>query len=82
MLLTMGTDTSHYEGALLEEMNDRLQKVQEALGALKHVPADIRRIKNDLAEMKEWRGIAELVIKDQSKTLNKHEIRLTRLEAA
>jgi hypothetical protein len=37
--------TSHYEGALLEEIIQRLKLIQEALEALKTMPADIKRLK-------------------------------------
>ena len=45
ILSTMVKATSHYEGALLEEIIQRLKLIQEALEALKTMPADIKRLK-------------------------------------
>ena len=78
----MSKSKDHYEGALLEEFRDQMKFVIEALKALKDVPADIKQIKADLAEMNQWKFAAKEVIKDQSKTLNNHETRLTKLETA
>jgi len=78
----MSQSNDHYQGVLLEELREQMKFVIEALKALKDVPADIRQIKADMAEMKQWKFVAKEVIKDQSKTLNNHETRLTKLEIA
>ena len=77
----MSSNNSHSNSALLEEINDRLKKVQESLYDLKDIRKDTKRIKKDITGLKDWSDIARLVIKDQSKTLNNHETRLTSLEA-
>lgn len=78
----MKISDNHYMGALLEEINDRLKGIEEGLEGLKNVPADVKVLKDKFASMEDWQDIAKLVIKDQSTTLNDHETRLTRLEAA
>ncbi|HZL07670.1 MAG TPA: hypothetical protein VFC50_00560 [Candidatus Dormibacteraeota bacterium] len=78
----MSHSSDHYQGVLLEELREQMKFVIEALKALKDVPADIKQIKADMAEMKQWRFVAKEVIKDQSKTLNNHETRLIKLETA
>ncbi|MDB5164607.1 MAG: hypothetical protein JWL89_233 [Candidatus Saccharibacteria bacterium] len=73
---------NHYDGILAEELRDQFRLILEALTALKDVPADIKRIKESVVDLEEWRELAKLVIRDQNKTLNNHEIRLGNLEAA
>ena len=82
ILHTMTKATGHYEGALLEEINNRLKLVQEALDAFKTVPDDVRGIKERQDKTDTWSDVAKSVIKSQSKTLNNHETRLTKLETA
>ncbi|HEY5442590.1 MAG TPA: hypothetical protein VIJ68_03565, partial [Candidatus Saccharimonadales bacterium] len=55
---------NHYLGALMEDINDRLKKVQESLLDLPAIRKDIGRIKADQAEMKQWRSIADSVFRD------------------
>ena len=76
----MGKTDDHYQGALLEEINHRLQLLQEALEPFKTLHHDLRQIKNRQDKTDDWNDIAKLVIKDQSKTLNNHETCLTKLE--
>lgn len=66
-------------GALLEDIQDRLQLIQEALDTLIGVPAEIRELKEQMTRSNERHDLAELVIKDQSKTLNSHTAQLAQL---
>lgn len=77
----MSKKEDRYAGALWEEINDRLKKVQEVLSGFKEMQADIRDMKADLAEMKDWRGAAHLAIKDQGLILSNHEQRIAKLES-
>lgn len=72
----------HYMGALLEDIQHRLKLVQESLSDLPAMREDIRVMKADLADMKQWRTVFDLVVRDHSKTLNNHENRLDKLETA
>jgi hypothetical protein len=74
--------TDDYLGFLLEDMDNKFDLIMEILGTLKDVPVDIQQIKADLAEMKQWRGITELVIRDHSLSLRAHEIRIGKFETA
>jgi hypothetical protein len=78
----MGKATSHYEGALLEEIIHRLKLVQEALGAFKTMPADVGQLKKDMVGVRSDLTVMKAVLTDQSKTLNNHGTRLTKLETA
>ena len=78
----MNKSRDHYEGALLEEFREQMKFVIEALKALKDVPADVRRLKEDMIVVKSDLKVMKAVLIDQSKTLNSHETRLTKLEVA
>lgn len=67
-------------GALLEDIQHRLKLVQESLSDLPAMREDIRQIKADQAEMKQWRTVFDLVVRDHDKTLDNHESRLGKLE--
>lgn len=47
---TPADDTSHYEGALLEEIRDQQKAILEAVGGL---PGDVRRLKADIGTLQE-----------------------------
>jgi hypothetical protein len=78
----MTAKTDHYTGVLLEDMNHRLKLIQEALDALQGVPEELRQMRERLDKVDDWSDVAKLVIKDHSKTLKKHDLRLTKLETA
>lgn len=76
------TKKDHYLGILLEDIQHRLKLVQESLTDLPAMREDIRQIKADQAEMRQWRNVFDLVVRDHDKTLNDHETRLGKLETA
>lgn len=76
----MQGDTSHYEGALLEDIKDQNKAILESLGALKGVPAKLDDLTDDIAELKSDMKVIKSVVKDQSNELNDHEKRITSLE--
>ena len=75
------TETSHYQAVMLEEINDHLKLVLEAIEPLRSVPDDLGIIKGDIADLKRWRNRLRFFMKENSKILNNHEKRLTKLEA-
>jgi hypothetical protein len=81
MISNMKKPNDHYTGILLEEINDRLQGIEEGLGDLRDIKTDIRELKERFDGIDDWSDVAKLVIKDHSKTLNNHETRLTKLKA-
>lgn len=72
----MTTDDAHYEGALLEEVNDKLDRLAEALA---DVPAQVQQIRDDLAQLKSDVSVARAVITDQSQQVARHEDQLAAL---
>lgn len=73
----MNDDTGHYEGALLEELRDDLQRFAESMA---EVPGDVRRLKSDMLEVKSRLITVELVVTDLSAVLLSHDKRLSKLE--
>jgi septal ring factor EnvC (AmiA/AmiB activator) len=74
------TDTNHYQGALLEEMNDRLKALLEGQQALAMVPSNIARLQTDMTEVKGDIRIIKATLKIHSTDINGHEKRITHLE--
>ncbi|MGI9027561.1 MAG: hypothetical protein ACR2FM_01800 [Candidatus Saccharimonadales bacterium] len=76
-------DTSHYEGALLENIQDIVMRMAEALSSLvvKVNDIDIRlqRVEKNTELML---PVLQAAVKDQSKQLNNHERRIVKLEVA
>ncbi|HLC91526.1 MAG TPA: hypothetical protein VJC09_00580 [Candidatus Saccharimonadales bacterium] len=69
-------------GVVLEEINDKLERILEATDTLKDVPADIRDIKERLVTVESDVKTIKAVVTDQSQNLKTHEIRITHLEQA
>lgn len=85
----MGTadnnDTDHYEGALLEEINDRLKGIQEGQDSLAHVPEQLNNIDKRLRTVESDVKIIKSVVTEHSrdiKDLKKLKTRVTKLESA
>jgi septal ring factor EnvC (AmiA/AmiB activator) len=70
-------DTSHYEGALLEDIQDRIKLLAEAMA---DVPADVRQLKHDVSQLKDDMVIVKHAVTEQSADLDNHEQRIQRLE--
>jgi len=45
-------DTSHYEGALLEDIQDRIKLLVEAMSDVP--PTDVRKLKQDVSQIIAW----------------------------
>lgn len=70
-------DTEHYEGALLEEINSKVDRLTEALA---DVPARVCSIDERLSIVETDVKVIKAAVTDQSKQLHDHEQRLTQLE--
>jgi hypothetical protein len=46
------TDTDHYQGALLEDINERLKAILEGQQALAMVPSNIAQLQTDVTDIK------------------------------
>ena len=74
------TNDSHYEGALLEDVNHKFDVILEYLGPLASVPSDVAQLKTDMGDVKADVKTIKAVITNQSSQLNNHETRITKLE--
>ena len=70
-------DTSHYEGALLEVMDHKLDLLTESLA---DVPRDIQNLKSDVSQLKEDMAVVKHAVKTYSGELDNHEHRIRHLE--
>ncbi|MGI9027660.1 MAG: hypothetical protein ACR2FM_02335 [Candidatus Saccharimonadales bacterium] len=73
-------DTSHYEGALLEDVNDKLDALLEWQQPLTQISRDITELKDDMREVKQDISVMKAVLTSQSGQLHNHERRITTLE--
>lgn len=73
-------DTSHYEGALLEDIRDQLQAILEGQASLVGVPQAIANLQEDVTDLKTDIRTIKAVVTDQTHQLDNHERRITRLE--
>lgn len=71
----MQDDTSHYEGALLEEIRDQNKAILEGLTGFSGVPSKVDKIAKDVDEIKTDVKAIKSVVKN-------HEGRIAELEAA
>ena len=83
MLCTMSStdndDTSHYEGALLEDIRDSVQRLTEAMA---EIPGDVRQLKEDVGQLRQDVAVIKAVVTDQSSDLRGLDTRATVLEKA
>ena len=72
-------DTSHYEGAPLEDIQDRIRLLAEALA---DVPDDIHAMKQGIFQINENMTLLNMAVTEQSTDLDDHERRIVNLEKA
>lgn len=73
----MGKDTDHYEGSLLESINDQLKAIREGQESMASVPGNISLIKDRLGNVETDVKAIKAAVKDQGKIVNKHTKQLT-----
>jgi len=78
----MPDDTSHYEGALLEEIRDQNKAILEGLQPMPQLVNDVTQLKDDVSDIKTDIKTIKSAVKDQSRVLNNYEKHVTALEAA
>jgi uncharacterized protein involved in exopolysaccharide biosynthesis len=76
------SDDSHYIGTILEDMRDQYQVLIEAVTDMQGNVAKIPKIEKDIAELKQDVRVVKAVVTDISKQQQKHEKRITTLEAS
>ncbi len=72
----------NYIGVILEEIRDQNKAVLEAAGDMQDKVARIPIIEAGVDALKSDVAVIKVVVKDISRQLNNHELRITRLEAA
>lgn len=77
---TDNNGTSHYEGALLEEINDRLKGIQEGQDSLAHVPKQLDDIDSRLRVVESDVKVIKAVVTDHSYDIKDLKTRVTKLE--
>jgi septal ring factor EnvC (AmiA/AmiB activator) len=79
LLIEMKDDnTDHYEGALLEEVNQKIDRLAEALA---DVPTKLTSIDGRLSGVEDELKVIRAAVIDQSRELHDHESRIMRLES-
>lgn len=72
----------HYAGALLEAINDQLKGIGEGVDALLNVPQRLTSLEDKVDGLTNESKAVQAAIKDFSSQVNKHQVRLSRLETA
>ena len=88
MSTTSDDDTSHYEGALLEEIRDQVKAIAEGQAGLwdkvdgmnTNLTQDMTQIKEDLSVVKTVVTEQVTDLDDHERRLKNHDGRITRLE--
>lgn len=76
----MSKNDDHYEGALLEDMNDKYTKLLEIIGMLGSLPAQVAEINRRTKKMEQDIQVIKHVVTSHSDQLHDHEKRITALE--
>ena len=66
-------NTDHYTGALLEDINHKLDLIMELIKPIPQMQQDIAELKADMIEVKADIRVMKAAIADLSKYNNKHE---------
>lgn len=75
-------DTSHYEGALLEDILDRVNAIAEGQTSLWDKVDDMAKRLGNVEENTNLIPVIKLAVTDQTREINGHEERITTLEQA
>jgi hypothetical protein len=81
----MGDNNDHYQGAILEDIQDKMQRVLEGVAALSGVPGRLTAIEIRLDQVEEQLTVLPAIkaaITEMNADLRDHEDRITRLERA
>ncbi|MGI9027659.1 MAG: hypothetical protein ACR2FM_02330 [Candidatus Saccharimonadales bacterium] len=73
-------DTSHYEGALIEDVNHKFSLILEVVGSLKDLPAKVDRLNNRLMRVESDVQVIKKVVTAHSYQINDYEERMTKIE--
>ncbi|MCA1703947.1 MAG: hypothetical protein LC808_12045, partial [Actinobacteria bacterium] len=79
---SMNDDTSHYEGALLEDIQHKLAAILEGQQSLAHVPRELAELRADVADVKTNVKAIKAAIAVQSADTKDLKSRVATLEKA
>jgi predicted nucleic acid-binding Zn-ribbon protein len=72
--------TGHYEGALLEEIRDKVKAIHEYVAPLESLPGDVAQLKEDMSDVKGRLANVEFAVTDLAKDMRQLNKRVTGLE--
>lgn len=75
-------DSNNHTDAILEAIKGQLSAILEGQEAMSRVPSDIQKLKEDISEIKDDVHAIKTAVTDQSKQLDTHDTRLSKLEQA
>ena len=75
----MKDNNDHYDGAILEDIQDQVRRLAETLA---EVPSKVRAIDERLVDVEADVKVIKAAVTDQSQQLHNHEDRITHLEQA
>lgn len=78
----MSKKDDHYTDVLIEDINDKVQKIMEMLSLMTGMPAEVKRIRTRLEYEQSELKVTKAVVTEHSSQLQNHEKRITTLEAA
>lgn len=81
---TMGNqgDTSHYEGALLEDINSKFEAILEGQAALIPVPGQLTRLEDRLTSVEDELQAIKMAVRDEFGHLKQRITKLERVSAS
>ena len=82
MSSTDNNDTSHYEGALLEDIQHKLAAILEGQQSLDHVPRELTELRADMADVKTDVKAIKAAVTDQGADMKDLKSRVATLEKA
>ncbi len=78
----MNRQDDHYMGALVEDMYDKITKIMEILSIMAPLPAQVKKLSEDVDEIKADVKVIKHVVTSHSKELKDHDHRIKVLETA
>jgi len=78
----MSKSNDHYLGVIIEDTNNQLYQIQEALSLLSDVPIRLRTVEEKIDIMSRNQDTFLLALKDTNEQVNNHEHRIAKLETA
>ena len=78
----MSKSNDHYLGVIIEDTNNRVHQIQEALSLLSNVPMRLNIVEEKIDKLSKNNDAFFLALKATNDQVNNHEFRITKLETA